>query len=191
MSLNIVLGFASCIGSLVQATPTHLSLGRSNLLSTIRAYQAPGSPSSLNLGSTNQSNAAVSLPDGPGSNEIHIQCDGASYGFDLDFLDCESANMNFRPSVDQAQWAERHPGMNKQILSLPYRYMGNKASCYFQPVLIGSASPATASPDQVRTAANMLRNKCVLDGKLQGGIATNIGREAPLPKGLGGCVGRG
>ena len=108
-------------------------------------------------------------------NEIHIQCNGSLYGFDLDIGDCEEAKAYFPASSDQAQWATRHTGWQKDIFGLPYRAMGDKALCYVQPVIIDGASSAKATPNQVRNAAAMIRHKCASGGKLQGGIATNIG----------------
>ncbi|CAF9943056.1 MAG: hypothetical protein ALECFALPRED_010502 [Alectoria fallacina] len=58
--------------------------------------------------------------------------------------------------------------------------MGEKALCYVQPVLIGHATSARATTNQVRNAAAAIRHRCASGGNLQGGIATNIGGDNNL-----------
>ncbi|KAL9134382.1 MAG: hypothetical protein Q9175_004434 [Cornicularia normoerica] len=136
------------------------------------------------------SNESVTSLEGTGGKGIHIQCDGSSYGFDLDILDCEEAKACIPPNPENVQWAERHTGWQKQIFPLPYRAMGNKALCYVQPVLIDGATSAKATTNQVRNAAAAIRHKCGAGGILQGGIATNIGKKkTPLLRGHGSAKG--
>lgn len=124
---------------------------------------------------TSASNGSVPSFNVISDNRVHIQCDGASYGFDLDILDCEQAKAEIPANAEEFQWAERHTKWQKEIFALPYRSMGDKASCYVQTVLIGNAGSAKASLNQVRNAAASIRHKCASGGKLRGGIATNIG----------------
>ncbi len=168
MSLKYILGYALCLWIVVLAAPAppHFILvgAPTNVL---------GSNYSLNP--MVMSNESVTSSNVIGDNEIHIQCNGSFYGFDLDIGDCEEAKAYFPASSDQVQWATRHTGWQKDIFGLPYRAMGDKALCYVQPVILDGASSAKATLNQVRNAAAMIRHKCASGGKLQGGIATNIG----------------
>ena len=205
MSLKHALSYAFCIGVSVLAKPSephpssdttrsdrqlHPASNYSLLISNATLWSnestIPLSPNGdtdihshptsdlppLMLNPTSASNTTV---NGTSDNRGHIHCDGASYGFDLDISDCEDAKAEIPASAYVMQWAERHTGWEKRISTLPYRSMGDKASCYVQTVLIGDATSAKASLNQVRNAAASIRHQCASRGKLQGGIATNIG----------------
>lgn len=205
MSLKHALRYAFCIGVPVLAKPLELRASSDTTISDIQLHPAsdrplPGPNSSLrsnestvSLSSSsdaatrrnpisivlplafNQNPASNTSVNGTRNNNMRIQCDGASYGFNLDIDDCEQAKAEIPASADEFQWAERHTGWQKRIETLPYRSMGDKASCYVQTVLIGNAASAKASLNQIRNAAASIRNTCASGGKLQGGIATNIG----------------
>lgn len=177
MLLKYALVYAVYLGTLVIGNPTTL-LAR-QLVNVTFVGPTPALPN----GTLYMLNETVASLNVTGGNDIHIQCDGASYGFDLDIVDCEEAKAYIPVSPEQVQWAERHTGWQKEIFLLPYRTMGDKALCYVQPVLIDGATSARANPNQVRNAAAAIRHKCASGGKLQGGIATNIGRQRiPLQK---------
>lgn len=142
----------------------------------IQTYPA-SNPLPFDLEPTSASNPSPTLLNVTSSEDVHIQCDGASYGFDLDISDCEEAMAYFPTYPDQVQWAERHTDSQTQIFPLPYRAMGDKASCYIQPVVIDGATSAKAAPNEVRNAAAMIRDRCASGGKLQGGMATSIGKK--------------
>ena len=170
MLAKYALGLASHIGLLVSASPVNLDSGsavKTRDLNLKTLFQSNGSNVPLNITS---------------SKDIHIQCDGAAYGSNLDIDDCEGAKTYLPAGADQVQWAERYTGWENKSFPLPYRAMGDKASCYFQPVLIDGATFAKATPDQVRIAAAAIRERCASDGRLQGGMATNIGKEISLLK---------
>ena len=192
MSPKYALGVAFYIGSRVLANPIVQRL--SDRESGNAVLQRPGDnmssvgvhiiqtypesdPLPFDLEPTSASNRSPTPLNVTGSKDVHIQCDGASYGFDLDISDCEEATAYFPIYPDQVQWAERDTGSQKQIFPLPYRAMGNKASCYVQPVLIDGATSAKAAPNEVRNAAAMIQDRCASGGKLQGGRATNIGKK--------------
>ena len=177
MSLKYALVLTSYIGILVLANPVTLP---NDTLIQIH----PASDLSLGFQPTFPSNEST-LPSVTGNQNTHIHCDGASYGFDLEIVECEEAKAYFPVGADQVQWAERHTGWQKRISPLPFRTMGEKASCYVQPILVDGATSARASPNEVRNAAVMIRSRCYSGGKLQGGIATNIGEKMSLLKGLG------
>ena len=181
MPLKYALILTSYIGTLVLANPVHF-----HTIDNVTIIQAhPASDFlTLDLEPTSPSDEST-LPSVTGNQDTHIHCDGASYGFDLEIFECEEAKAHFPVDGNQVQWAERHTGWQKRIFPLPYRAMGNKASCYVQPILIDGATSARASPNEVRNAAVMIRSRCYSGGKLQGGIATNIGEEMSLLKGLG------
>lgn len=185
MSLKYAMGYASYLSILVLAKPVHLSsLGESMVI------RPPENILGGTLYPLSMSNESVTSLEGTGGKGIHIQCDGSSYGFDLDILDCEEAKACIPPNPENVQWAERHTGWQKQIFPLPYRAMGNKALCYVQPVLIDGATSAKATTNQVRNAAAAIRHKCGAGGILQGGIATNIGKKkTPLLRGHGSAKG--
>ena len=176
LRLKYTLGFASCVCNLVLATP----------LGPVSSRQDPPvdiQRSTLDLNSIFPSNGTVGLPFNlTGSEDTHVQCDGASYGFDLDVLDCEDANTYVPPGRDQIQWLERNSTWQKESVPLPYRAMGSNATCYIQAVLVEGAASAMASTNEVRNAAAMIRRKCYAGGKLQGGIATKIGKELSQPE---------
>lgn len=185
MSLKYVLGYALYVGTLVLAKPVEPPSASSVPDSAGGAIELhpPSDPVALTLEPTSASSDSITWPNVTGGNSIHVQCDGVSYGFDLDIVDCEEAKAYVPPSPDQVQWAERHTGWQKQIFPLPYRSMGNKASCYVEPILISGATSARANLNEVRNAAAAIRNRCAFGGKLQGGIAINIGKEkTPLLK---------
>lgn len=168
--LKCVLGLASCIATLGLASPVVLSSDYNN------SEVHPASKLlALNLEPTSPLNEPVTSLSVIGTDDTDIDCDGASYGFDLGIFDCEEAKTYFPAGSDQVLWAERNTGWQKKVFQLPYRAMGDRASCYLQPVLIDGATSAKASLNQVRNAAAMIRDKCASGGKLQGGIATNIG----------------
>ena len=164
LRLKYVLGLASYVGNLISATPI--------------ALVGNGQGSSLDLNSYLPSNGSAESPFNlTGSEDIHIQCDGASYGFDLDVSDCEEATAYVPPGRDQILWVERNSTSKEKHVPLPYRSMGSKATCYVQAVLGDGAASAEASANEVRNAAAMVRGKCYAGGKLQGGIATKIGKD--------------
>lgn len=192
MSPKYALGIALYIGSRVLANPIVQRLSDrepgnpiaqrpGDNVSFPRAYFTQTYPASdplpFDLEPTSASNPSPTLVNVTSSEDVHIQCDGASYGFDLDISDCEEAMAYFPTYPDQVQWAERHTDSQTQIFSLPYRAMGDKASCYIQPVVIDGATSANAAPNEVRNAAAMIRDRCASGGKLQGGMATSIGKK--------------
>ena len=174
MSLKYVLGYALYISSLVLAKPLDPPAHPARSLEVL---QHLANISNLMEFATSETNESISSLDEIGNQKLHIQCDGSAYGFNLDISDCEEAKAYLPINADQVQWAERHTGWQKQIFLLPYRSMGDKASCYVQPVLIDGVTSARATPNEVRNAAAAIRNKCASGGKLQGGIATEIGEK--------------
>lgn len=170
--LKYVLGLASCIATLVLASPVVLSSDYNN-----SEIHPASKLLALNLEPTSPLNESITSLGVIGTEDTHIHCDGASYGFDLGILDCEEAKTYFPAGSNQLLWAERNTGWQKKIFQLPYRAMGDRASCYLQPVLVDGATSAKASLNQVRNAAAMIRDKCASGGKLQGGNATNIGES--------------
>lgn len=170
MSLKYALFYTSCLWILVLPKPLTRNHQRDATILT----------------------ASVTSFNVTGDEDIHIHCDGSSYGFDLDITDCEEAEAYVPFSPDPVWWAERHTGWQKKIFPLPYRAMGDKGMCYVQPVLINDASSAQATPNQVRNAAAAIRHKCASGGKLQGGIATSIGKKkGPVLDGHDSIVGLG
>ncbi|KAF6220745.1 hypothetical protein HO133_003178 [Letharia lupina] len=178
MSLKYALGYAFYVGTLILAKPLNISLAYKT--PAILRLPLPSDLLALNVDTNSASNDSTTSLNVTSGQPLRIQCDGASYGFDLDIFDCEQAKAYVPPNADQVQWADRHTGSQEQIFPLPYRAMGDKALCYVQPVLIGGATSAKATTNQVRNAAAAVRHECFSGGKLQGGIATNIGGDNNL-----------
>ena len=179
MPLKYVLTLAFCLGTLVLATP--VSLHKNATVSGKSTNQVnPVINLASNFGPILNDESSTSLSAASSAEDIQIHCNGASYGFDLDMSDCEQAKAYLASSPDEVQWPERHTGVEgveNQGPPLPYRSMGDNASCYVQPVLMDGATAARASPNHVRNAAAMIQNRCFSGGKLQGGMATNIGKR--------------
>ena len=169
MSLKYALVYASYISTLVLAKPLG-SLGP-------RAVALQAGTQSGGLYPLSMSNDSTTSSDLKGDEDIHIKCNGASYGFDLDITDCELAKAFVPANSEEIVWAERYTGPLKRYQPLPYRSMGEKAICYVETSLTNGATSAKASTNQIRNAAAMIRHQCYSGGKLQGGIATNIGME--------------
>ncbi len=176
MPLKYALGLASCLGTLVLAQPVSRHANATDSNSSITRLHPITDYLNLNFDPVGPIDEPSTPPSVTGSEDMHIQCNGASYGFDLSISDCEGANSYVPASADEVQWAERHTGWQKQFFPLPYRAMGDEASCYVQPVLKDGATSAKASLNHIRNAAAMIRNRCFSGGKLQGGMATNIGK---------------
>ena len=188
MTLKTTLGYALYVGSLVLARPSVNGPDQNSSQSAIEIESLPSIPSNLmkDLSTHALPIEPITSLDVIGSKDIHIKCDGATYGFDLNVSDCGAANAHVPASSDQYQWAERRSGSPTNIFPLPYRSMGDNASCYIQPVLVDGASSALATLNEARNAAALIRGRCYSGGKLQGGIATNIGMmKTLLQKGHG------
>ena len=110
------------------------------------------------------------------SNSI-IRCDGETYGYNPNILDCEEAKEYLVP--DEVIWTfgERHTGFPGVTIPLPYRIMGDHGLCYIQAVLIGDHKTAKANLNMLRRAAASLVVQCTTSAISQGGIATNIGKS--------------
>ena len=203
LKMKYALGLASLIATLALATPLS---PRVDALDPNFAITDPTNgtiPDSRNLTITHPNkNLTLDLePISPtnysaipsnltSSNDIQIRCDGRSYSNSLDIADCEEARAYFPPSSDPIQWALRHTTGLQNFVPLPYRSMGNQGVCYIQPILLEGTTSATATPDQVRTAAAAIQNKCTVNGVLAGGIATGIGKmKNPMAKSLDSFVG--
>lgn len=89
-------------------------------------YQAldltlPRAPSTI-LFSADQPIRSVNTSTG---NRLNIQCDGARFGYNLNFRDCQSAQDYFYPASEQRTWKERStPGLTEDDFPLPLRVMG-------------------------------------------------------------------
>lgn len=127
------------------------------------------------------SNASTLPFDTSAGNNLNIRCDGETYGYNPNIIDCHSAKEYINPETTIWTMGERHTGLPDITVPLPYRIMGDKGLCYIQPVLIGDHTTAKASLSMVRRAAVALIMQCAISTVAQGGIATNIGKiEARL-----------
>ena len=122
------------------------------------------------------SNAFPPPHDTSAGNNLNIRCDGETYGYNPNIIDCESAKEYIDPETTIWTIGERHTGLPEITVPLPYRIMGDKGLCYIQPVLIGDHTTAKASLNMVRRAATALIMQCAISTVAQGGIATNIGK---------------
>lgn len=123
-------------------------------------------------------NASISQLNASAENAFNIRCDGETYGYNPNIIDCEDAKEYLLQDTRMWTFGERHTGLPEPILPLPYRLMGDRGLCYIQAVLIGDHTTAKASLNMLRRAASSLLLQCVTSVTSQGGIATNIGKSA-------------
>ncbi len=106
-----------------------------------------------------------------------IRCDGETYGYNPNIVDCAEAKEYLVPDAVIWTFGERHTGLPREILPLPYRIMGDHGLCYIQAVLIGDHKTAKANLNMLRRAAAALVVQCATSVISQGGIATAIGKS--------------
>ncbi|CAF9941111.1 hypothetical protein IMSHALPRED_002431 [Imshaugia aleurites] len=129
-------------------------------------------------------NTSVLPVDSSGENTFNIRCDGETYGYNPNIVDCEGAKEYLLPDTTIWTWAERHTGLPNTV-PLPYRIMGDRALCYIQATLIGDHRTAQASTNMLRQAGAALVLRCATNTVSQGGIATEIGGDGNLAAVLG------
>ena len=122
------------------------------------------------------SNISVLALNVSAENRFNVHCDGATYGYNPNIIDCEQAVDYLMPDTTIWTFGQRHTGLPIETVPLPYRVMGDRALCYFQAILVGDSTTATASIDMIRRAAQSLVLQCAAGGESQGGIVTNIGK---------------
>lgn len=167
---NPLLLVLSC-GFLVSAIPLELTENSASKLSPIPNIVKPIFSSSASIPPLNAS----------AENAFNIRCDGETYGFHPNIVDCEGAKEYLMPDTRTWTFGERHTGLPANVLALPYRIMGDRGLCYVQAVLIGDHTTAKATLSMLRRAAAALVLQCATSLVSQGGIATNIGRSEARP----------
>ena len=123
------------------------------------------------------SNASISALNVSAENYFNVHCDGATYGYNPNILDCEEAVEYLIPDTTIWTFGQRHTGLPAETVPLPYRVMGDRGLCYFQTILVGDSTTGRASINMLRTAARSLILQCAAGGVSQGGIVTNIGKK--------------
>ena len=161
-SLLLVLYFG-CLVSAKQFQPREDSV---QMLSAASIIVKPTSLSNISLAALNAS----------AENRFNVHCDGATYGYNPNIIDCEQAVDYLIPDTTIWTFGQRHTGLPEVTVPLPYRIMGDRGLCYFQAILVGDSTTATASIDMIRRAAQSLVLQCAAGGESQGGIVTNIGK---------------
>ena len=63
---------------------------------------------------------------------LDIHCDGATYGFNLDQHDCESAHSSIFRATEQEIFGQRHSGLLDITWALPYIIMGGMVHYAYQ-----------------------------------------------------------
>lgn len=124
------------------------------------------------------SQGSIPLLNASEENAFNIRCDGETYGYNPNIIDCESAKDYLLPDTKIWVFGERHTGLPEDIVPLPYRVMGDRGLCYVQAVLIGDHITARASLNSLRQAAASLVVQCATSVVSQGGIATRIGKKS-------------
>ena len=152
---------------LVQATPLQSTENNGSKLSGILSIVEPIFPL----------NTSQLTPTTSAENSFVIHCDGEKYGYRPNIRDCEGAKDSLLPDTRVWTLGERHTGLSREIVPLPYRVMGDRALCYVEPVLIGDHKTAQASLNMIRRAAAALIAQCATSIEPQGGVATNIGKS--------------
>ena len=131
------------------------------------------------IGPVTLSNASIPPLDASEENGLNIRCDGETYGYNPNIVDCEDAKEYLLPDTKTWTFGERHTDLPADILPLPYRVMGDRGLCYIQTVLVRDHKTAKATLSMLRRAATALVVQCATSVVSQGGIATNIGKEPP------------
>ncbi|KAI4193859.1 MAG: hypothetical protein LQ350_008120 [Teloschistes chrysophthalmus] len=120
------------------------------------------------------------LPNNNSSNinddQYAIDCDGSQHGgYNLDAEDCLSALHLIIDETEEIQFADRHSRAKEfNMAPLPWRWMGIKASCYFEVLLKPGAEIGTSTLHDIRGAAYLMIGKCAMGPRHQGGIANKI-----------------
>ena len=125
---------------------------------------------------TSLSNTSLPALNASTTNRFNVHCDGATYGYNPNIIDCEQAVDYLIPDTTIYSFGQRHTGLPEGTVPLPYRIMGDRGLCYFQAILVGDSTTARASIDMIRRAAQSLVLQCAAGGESQGGIVTNIGK---------------
>ena len=123
------------------------------------------------------SNTSVPALNASAENRFNVHCDGATYGYNPNLIDCDQAVDYLIPDTTIWTFGQRHTGLPIEVVPLPYRVMGDRTLCYFQAILVGDSTTARASIDMIRRAAQSLVLKCATGGDSQGGIVTGIGKK--------------
>lgn len=165
MSLKNSLLLVLSVGFISSATPFHPAEDSASNVSTTPNIVEPAFPS----------NVSPSLLNSTADNAFNIRCDGETYGYNPNIVDCEGAKEYLSPDTRMWTFGERHTGLPDNTLPLPYRIMGDRGLCYVQTVLIGDHKTGTASLNMLRRVAAGLILQCATSVVSQGGIATNIG----------------
>lgn len=131
------------------------------------------------------SNTSIPALNGSAENRFNVHCDGATYGYNPNIIDCEQAVDYLIPDTTIWTFGQRHTGLPEETVPLPYRVMGDRGLCYFQAILVADATTARASIGMLRRAAQALVLQCAAGGESQGGIVTNIGGDNRLAVILG------
>lgn len=175
MSLQNLLLLAVYFGFIVSTTPLQPTADSALKLSPLPNI----------LTQIFSSNASGSALEASGDNAINVRCDGETYGYNPNILDCEDATGYLVPDSNMWTFGERHTGLPENVLPLPLRFMGDRGLCYFQAVLIGDHTTAEATLSMLRRAATALVLQCAASVTSQGGIATQIGGDNNLAVVLG------
>ena len=154
-------------GFFVSAKPFQPRENSVPILSATPFITKPTSPSNISIPALNAS----------AENRFNVHCDGATYGYNPNLIDCDQAVDYLMPDTTIWTFGQRHTGLPDSTVPLPYRVMGDRALCYFQAILVGDSPTAKASIDMIRRAAQALVLQCATGGESQGGIVTNIGKN--------------
>lgn len=169
MCLQVSLVLVLWSGFLVSATAFIPTQGNASSLSVTPTIMKP----------TILSNASISTLVTSEDNAFTIRCDGETYGYNPNILDCERAKRYLIPDTTIRIFGERHTGLPASFVPLPYRVMGDRGLCYIQTVLVEGHTTARATLNSLRQAATSLVVQCATGVVSQGGIATNIGKRSP------------
>ena len=154
-------------GFFVSANPFRPREDNLPMLSATPIIAKPTIPSNISIPALNAS----------AENRFNVHCDGATYGYNPNLIDCDQAVDYLMPDTTIWTFGQRHTGLPESTVPLPYRVMGDRALCYFQAILVGDSTTARASIDMIRRAAQALVLQCATGGESQGGIVTNIGKK--------------
>lgn len=172
-------GYLLLVRALIFAEPaSSLQKLTNQTVIAIRSVQFPESSMTLNQSLTT-SNSSI-------DNRMDVVCDPLIYGASLDLRDCQEALLFYHNSDTEHDWVDRRGGHGGNEFQLPFRMMGNAASCYLQPKLKLSGRVGHASFNDIRMAGSALISQCITNARLPtGGIASTIGSEGDMDLILG------
>ncbi|KAL8646120.1 MAG: hypothetical protein Q9210_006309 [Variospora velana] len=116
------------------------------------------------------------------SNNIQIDCRGSHYGTGLSYSSCLDAFGTFTRGGAENPVTIGRRRTGKYTQNVPWRWVSGDGRCTFDIVIRGRSNFESTTGAELGRAAWKLMNECVRDQGGQGGVLSNLGRNAsPFP----------